>query len=155
MKYDPDLFPFATLMPHTAGMRLLDRLLEVTDDSAAAALTVRDDDLFSLPGGSVPVWVGLEYMAQTIAVWAGYRCRLRGEPIRPGLLLGTRRFDAEVAEFACGTTLTVRVQRVFEAVGDMCVFDCVIEGLQPLARARLNVLLPPDLDPFLKREAAP
>ncbi len=154
MKYDPDRFPFATLLPHTAGMRLLDRLLAVTDDSAAAALTVRDDGLFSLPGGSVPVWVGLEYMAQTVAAWSGYRCRLRGEPIRAGLLLGTRQFDAEVAGFACGSTLTVRAQRVFEAAGDMGVFDCVIEGPQPLARARLNVLLPPDLKPFLQGEAA-
>lgn len=154
MQYDPDRFPIATLLPHSGGMRLLDRLLAVTDESAIAALTVRNDDLFSLPGGEVPVWIGLEYMAQTIAAWSGYRCRLQGKPIRAGLLLGTRRFDAEVAGFACGTPVTVGVQRVFEGVGEMCVFDCVIEAPRPVAWARLNVLLPPDLDPFLKGEVA-
>jgi predicted hotdog family 3-hydroxylacyl-ACP dehydratase len=154
MQYDPDRFPLASLLPHTSNMRLVDRLLAVTDEGATAALTVRNDGLFSLADGSVPVWVGLEYMAQTVAAWSGYRCRLQGEPIRAGLLLGTRRFDAAVARFACGATLSVCVQRVFEAVGDMCVFDCVVQGPKPLAWARLNVLLPPDLRPFLKGAVA-
>ncbi|GAB4354783.1 MAG: hotdog family protein [Methylohalobius crimeensis] len=152
MNYDPRRFPLASLLPQSGDMLLLDRLLEVTDEAATAALTVRDDHLFSLPVGSVPAWVGLEYMAQAVAAWSGYHCRRRGEPIRPGLLLGTRRFDLETAGFACGSTLTVRGERVFEAANDMCVFDCLIEDSKPVARARLNVLLPPDLKPFLRGE---
>ncbi len=130
-------------------MRLVDEVLEMTDDQARTALTVRDDPLFLL-ADRVPAWVGLEYMAQTVAVWSGYHCLHRGEPIRAGLLLGTRRFEAKVGHFTPGQRLEVWARRVFRAANDMCVFDCAIESDRPLASARLNVLLPQDLRAYLE-----
>ncbi len=155
MTYDAGRFPFSSLLPQTGAMRLLDRLLVVTDESATAQLTIDRHGLFCLPDGGVPAWVGLEYMAQTIAAWSGYHCLRQGEPIRVGLLLGTRLYQSQVAVFASDSTLQVQVHRVFAAANDMSVFECRIEGDGTLARARLNVLLPADMQPCLdeKQEA--
>lgn len=149
MSFDPERFPFQSLLPQTGDMCLLDRLLAVDEDSARAEFTVREDSPFALVDGSVPAWVGLEYMAQAIAAWSGYHCLRQGEPIRVGLLLGTRHFESQVSSFACGGILTVGIQRQFEAANDMSVFECVIEQAEPVARALLNVLLPKDIQPYL------
>ncbi|BCX80829.1 hypothetical protein MIT9_P0405 [Methylomarinovum caldicuralii] len=151
MNYPPRRFPITELLPQRGVMRLVDEVVEITDETARTALTVRDDPLFLLEPGRVPAWVGLEYMAQTVAVWSGYHCLHRGEPIRAGLLLGTRRFEAAVDHFPVGQKLCVRARRVFRAANDMCVFDCAIEAGRPLADARLNVLLPQDLKAYLER----
>ena len=47
-------------------------------------------------------WVGLEYMAQAIGAYAGYTARLRGEPVRIGYLLGTRRYECKPAKLRLG-----------------------------------------------------
>lgn len=155
MSFDPERFPFESLLPQTGDMCLLDRLLAVDEESARAEFTVREDSLFALADGSVPAWVGLEYMAQAIAAWSGYHYLRHGEQIRLGLLLGTRHFESQVASFACGGILTVSIARQFEAANDMSVFECVIEHGEPIARASLNVLLPKDIQPYLnpKQEA--
>ncbi len=150
MHYPPGRFPLVDLLPHAGPMRLVDEVLEMSDDHACTALAVRDDPQFLLAPDRVPVWVGLEYMAQTIAVWSGYHCLRRGEPIRAGLLLGTRRFESSVDHFHPGQHLIVRARHVFHAANDMCVFDCEIAADRPLAAARLNVLLPQDLKAYLK-----
>ncbi len=150
MSYDADRYPLASLLPQTGVMCLLDRLLEVSDESAKAQLQISRNSLFSLPDGSVPAWVGLEYMAQTIAAWSGYHCLRQGEQIRIGLLLGTRHYDSRSPVFRPGSVLTIRAHKLFEAANHMCVFECVIEEAGELARARLNVLLPPDLRPYLQ-----
>ena len=155
MSFDPERFPFESLLPQTGDMCLLDRLLAVDEESARAEFTVRGDNLFALADGSVPAWVGLEYMAQAIAAWSGYHCLRQGEQIRVGLLLGTRHFESRVSLFACGEILTVSIERQFEAANDMSVFECVIGHGEPIARASLNVLLPKDIQPYLnpKQEA--
>lgn len=132
-------------------MCLLDRLLAVNKASVEVSLKVRPDDLFASEG-AVPAWVGLEYMAQAVAAWSGYHCLRQGKPIRIGLLLGTREYCSEVSEFGCGTILTVQSRLVFEAANEMRVFDCQVRGHQVLASAQLNVLLPQDIEPYLRKE---
>ncbi len=152
MTYDPARYPMTSLLPQSGPMCLLDRLLEIGEDSAVTGVRIGRGGLFCRADGRVPAWVGLEYMAQTIAAWSGYHCLRRGEPIRVGLLLGTRRYDARLAAFEPDSMLTVRAEKLFEAANHMCVFECVIASDRELARARLNVLLPPDLTPYLKND---
>ena len=79
----------AELLPHQAPMLLLDRLL---DYQGARVLETRIGERHGLlldERGNLPAWVGLELMAQTIAAWAGMRPG-RGEPVRIGMLLGSR-----------------------------------------------------------------
>ncbi len=148
--YNPDRFPIHSLLPQSGAMCLLDRMLFVSEEKVEVFLKVRDDGLFS-KGSVVPAWVGIEYMAQAVAAWSGYQCLRQGEPIRIGLLLGTRHYQCSVAEFSCGTELEVRARLNFQAANEMSVFDCEIHGPQISATAMLNVLLPKNIEPFYNK----
>lgn len=129
-------------------MVLLDRVLEVGEAHIVTELVVRDDGLFSLDH-SVPAWVGLEYMAQSVAAFSGYQRRRQGEEIELGFLLGTRYYQCSVACLPCGTKLTVKAEKIIEAANDMSVFDCTLEGGDIRATSKLNLLMPQDSKKFL------
>ncbi len=132
--------PVADLLPHDGNMVLLDRVLEYDQDSLSAELTVRDDGLFG-DGDKVPAWLGIEYMAQTVAAHGGMMCYLAGKPINLGFLLGTRRYNSNVADIAVGTSLNVRVQRIVQDQG-LAVFDSQVTGEGIELSAKLNVYQP-------------
>lgn len=125
------------LLPHSGPMVLLDRVVAADDESLCAEVGVRQDSLF-YAGGGVGGWVGLEYMAQTIGAFAGYRARLRGEPVRIGYLLGTRHYECHRPTFALGSRLKIYVQRVLQSADGLAAFDCRIDDDQGLA-ASANV----------------
>lgn len=82
---DIDFNDVGKLLPHTGDMILLDRVLTFDDDALSAGLTVRGDGLFGYID-HIPAWVGIEYMAQTVAAYIGIKSTLAGEPIRFGYL---------------------------------------------------------------------
>jgi predicted hotdog family 3-hydroxylacyl-ACP dehydratase len=131
-------------VPHRGMMRLLDRVVAVNEEQALAEVDVPDDGLF-VQDGAVPAWVGVEYMAQAAAVWAGARAIREGRTPGMGFLLGSRRYESRVTAFPGGATL--RVQARCELVDDkgMGVFDCSIalDG-DVVATARLSVFEPRD-----------
>ena len=138
------------LLPHSRSMILLDEPLDAGDDWALAGVRVAEDSLFYDPQlKGVPAWVGLEYMAQTVALYSGVQARRAGQPVKLGLLLGTRRYEADAASFALGSYLTVRATREWDD-GQMAVFDCSVRTESSLASARINVYLPDDLQAFLE-----
>ena len=156
IEYPPDRFPVADLLPQSGAMMLIDAVKRIDDHSISSQIKVRDDGLFSLPNQTVPAWVGIEYVAQTIAAFSGYHCLKRGEPIRLGLLLGTRHFECQHSDYRCGTLLNVHATKIIESANDMCVFDSTIEiantdASVPVlsASAKINLLLPRDLNAFL------
>ena len=127
------------LLPHSGPMVLLDHVVAADADSLSAEVRVRADSLFCVDGG-VGGWVGLEYMAQAIGAYAGYCARLRGEPIRIGYLLGTRRYDCKQPRFAVGRVLKIHVKRVWQSDNDLASFDCRIDDESgELASANVTV----------------
>ena len=114
------------LMPHSGPMILLDRLVAADDESLCAEVRVRANSLF-LVDGAVGGWVGLEYMAQAIGAFAGYRSRLRGDPVRIGYLLGTRHYECKQPSFALGSRLEIYVKRVLQSQDGLAAFDCRID----------------------------
>src|SRR5262245_19005433 len=114
------------LLPHSGPMVLLDRVVGADDESLCAEVRLRQDSLFCVDG-KVGVWVGLEYMAQTIGAYAGYRARLRREPVRIGYLLGTRHYDCKQPHFAAGRRLKIYVKRNWQGADGLASFDCRIE----------------------------
>lgn len=142
-------YPIDSLLPQSGAMVLVDQVLEVGESHIEVALTVRDDGLFSDARHTVPSWVGMEYMAQTVAAFSGYHRRIRGEEIGLGFLLGTRHYQASKGHFACGSRLLVRAERIIETDDDMSVFHCVLQGDGVEANCRLNLLLPRDSKKFL------
>ncbi len=130
----------AELLPHDGNMVLLDGVVDYDQESLVAEVVVRDDGLFG-DGKTIPAWIGIEYMAQTVAAHGGMMCHLVGKPINLGFLLGTRRYISNISDFTVGTRLTVKVNRFIEDQG-LGVFDCQILGDGIDISAKLNVYQP-------------
>lgn len=121
-----DLPDIRDLLPHSGPMVLLDRVVAADDESLCAEVRVRADSLFFVDG-AVGGWVGLEYMAQAIGAFAGYRARRRDEPVHIGYLLGTRRYECKQPSFALGSRLEIYVKRVLQSEDGLAAFDCRID----------------------------
>lgn len=135
-----DLSDIAGLIPHSGRMILLDKIIDFSEDTLSAELTVRDDGLLG-NDQFVPAWAGIEYMAQAVAAYAGIQSKLAGKPIKLGYLLGTRRYVANVARFAVGSTMTIAVKKIIQD-DKLGVFDCKIYGDGIEINANLNVYQP-------------
>ena len=134
----------AELIPHSGKMVWLDRIVDCDDNSLSAEFVVRANGLLG-NDETVPAWAGIEYMAQAIAAYAGIMSRRAGEPVKPGFLLGTRRYSSNVAEFKVGSTLTVRVEKIIQD-NTLGAFECKIQGDGVEVSANLNVYQPPHND---------
>lgn len=131
------------LVPHAAPMLLLDALVASGDGYVECELVVREDGMFDA-AGRVPAWLGMEYMAQTVAAYSGLQAHLKNERVKPGFLLGTRRFETNIEDFACGDILRVTAKCIIHGSSGMGAFECKVEGRLALQTARLAVYEPPD-----------
>ncbi len=135
--------PLAELLPHAGPMRLLERV-ESHDGARTVCLALpAASTLFQEPGGEVPSWLGIEYMAQCAAAHGGLLARARGEGPIPGLFVGSRRLVFRCHTFAPGVPLRISA-RLAAGRGSTLAFDCAIEnpaGGPALVEGRLNVLL--------------
>ncbi len=149
----PVHYAIAEIVPHAGKMCLLDRALEGDAESISCEVTIKDEDLFFGNGG-VDAWVGIEYMAQTVAAWAGWRARLLGETPKIGFLLGSRRYECAEPRFARGEVLRVDVHRQFHADNGIGQFDCrIVRAGQTVATATLTVLEPSNAEEFLLEQS--
>ncbi len=145
--------PIGTLLPHSAPMLLLDRLLRVDGDFLCAEVRIGAASLFC-DGSGVGAWIGIEYMAQAIAAYAGYGAHVRGEAAKPGFLLGTRHFEALRPLFPVGSVLHVHVHRVAQGGNGLAAFECRIDDMSALpavtvATATVTVFEPDNVNDFL------
>lgn len=140
-------------VPHSGPMCLLDELVSFEGETLCASVTVRADSLFfdsQGPQTQMGAWVGIEFMAQGVAAWAGYQSRRQGQAPKMGFLLGTRRFESCVSSFQVGQELQVFIKREFQADNGLGQFECRIESDgQTLASATLTVFGPSDPEAFL------
>ncbi|MBK5441147.1 hotdog family protein [Pseudomonas sp. TH32] len=142
-------WPLADLLPHAGDMILIDQILSFDEEQIRTRLTVRPGGLFNRADGSLPAWVGVELMAQSVAAYAGCRARQKGEAVELGFLLGTRKFECNVEHFPAGTELTIHGLRSLEDDNGMGVFECHLTGDGIRASARLNVFRPPQAANYL------
>lgn len=147
-------WPIEQLVPHAGRMSLLERAVAAEGESLQAELSIAADDLFfdaQGPGTGVGAWVGIEYMAQAVAAWAGLQARHDGSAPKIGFLLGSRRYQSSRSTFALGERLRISVRREFQADNGLGQFDCRIEiGAETVASAQLTVFGPSDPVAFLK-----
>lgn len=140
--------PHQTL-PHGPGMVLLDELVDWSTEHAHCALTIRPDSCFFEPGRGVPGWVGIEYMAQCIGVWAGIQRLEAGQPVLIGLLLGSRSYDVPT-DFPEGQQLSVRAELLVRDATGVGVFACTLaRGDEVLSRADIKAYQPDDIAGYL------
>lgn len=143
-------WPIAELLPHGGDMILIDRVVTFGPEQVHTQLKVRPGGLFSQADGSLPAWVGVELMAQSVAAYAGCQSRLVGEPVQLGFLLGTRNFQCNVEAFPAGVELQIHALRSLQDDNGMGVFECHLSGPGITAEARLSVFRPPQVASYLQ-----
>lgn len=147
---DKDRGDIGAMVPHGGAMLLLDALIHADEEHAIARATVRPTQLF-VDAHGMPAWVGVEYMAQTIAAWSGARARRGGNAPAIGFLLGSRRYACDVPAFPRGSVLTITAR--VELIGDngLGMFSCAIDmDGREVARANVSVFQPADAQAFLQ-----
>ncbi|GLR70739.1 hypothetical protein [Agaribacter marinus] len=147
-KYDVDDF-----VPHSGKMSLLTKIIDFGDGWLESEVTISEDSTFSDTKG-VSAEVGIEYLAQSIAAYAGSQERAQGNPPKLGFLLGTRRYETSVDYFPLGSVLKIKVVLEMEAENGLNVFNGTIKGadtnLNIEVVAKLNVFQPEDAKAFLE-----
>jgi predicted hotdog family 3-hydroxylacyl-ACP dehydratase len=134
-----ELPPVTELVPHKPPMLLLDRVLSYSDDLMRCEVQIRPESPFVAGAEGVPAIVGLEYMAQTVAAFAGLSARAKGEPPRIGFLLGSRDVRIDVTSFAIGDRLTIEARRTW-GENDLGSFACEVRrGADVLLQGNLTV----------------
>ena len=140
------------LVPHSGQMVLLDRAIHADTDSLCAEVRIHAGSMLADETG-VGSWVGIEYMAQAVAAHAGWSALQRGEEVKVGFLLGSRKYETSVPEFALGSVLHVHVRRVLQGDNGLGAFEChidIVGGTANVASATVTVFQPHNVNQFLK-----
>lgn len=132
--------PAAEFVMHREPMLLLDTLVGCIGETTVCEWTVGQDDAFVEVGLGVPAYIGVEFMAQCVAVHAGARARVEGKGPPLGYLLGTRHFNARVSHFAIGETYRAICEELIRDGNGLGSYDCkIMQGDRCIANARLAV----------------
>lgn len=135
----------AAYLPHSGRMVLLDSIDFYDENGLNASAAVSPGHIL-LPEGAaaLPVHAGLEIMAQGIAAWAGIQAALKGEPVRLGFLLGSRKIRFDAQEIPVGSRLNIAVRLSFQDAAGMGMFDCALSLAtgEPLVSGALSVFSP-------------
>ncbi len=143
------VFAVNDVVPHKKTMSLLDEVVEYDDETLTAKVVIRENTLF-LENGKVPAYLGIEYMAQSIAAFAGVQECVKGGEAKIGFLVGTRKYSSEVSSFPLNAVLMIHIEREFQADNGLGVFNCSISSeSKKLASCVLNVFQPDDAEEFL------
>ncbi len=133
------------ILRHRHPMIFLDSIVDSSDKNLVASVEIREGLPFFEPQRGVPAWVGIEYMAQSIAALAGIRARKAGTPVPLGMIIGCRNFTCDAGAFPPGSELRIAVTELAAEDDGFGVFDCKIEGTSSInhqswtATARISV----------------
>lgn len=144
--------PIGDLVPHDPPMILIDAMLSGSETRSLCQVKITGDSLF-LEAQGVPAYVGIEYMAQSIAAHGGYLAHRVNETVRVGFLLGSPQLRSHVTHFPLGQELRIEVKQDW---GDeeLMRYHCVITDAgsgEALQEAGLNVFHPRDLETYLDK----
>lgn len=140
-------------LPHRAPMLLLDELVEVKDNGCVAKVTIHAEMPFMEEQG-LPSWVGIEIMAQTIALFGGVKERLKDQTPKLGFLLGSKSFEMGQDYFAIGEELLIEIDLQFLNRHQIGIFNCQIETSNSTSKATILVSQPDDVDSVLAQACA-
>ncbi len=131
------------LLPHGPEARCVDSILEFAPgERLLAGLTIRPDlALYEEPRGGIPVWGGIEIMAQTSGLYVGLEDLSRGSgPPKLGYLLSVKHFQAACDVLPANAYLVVEAVCGVRELGGLARFDCrILCGGRESVRATLTV----------------
>ena len=144
-------YPIESVVPHAHPMILIDELVQYDQLKATCTVTINAESNFYDPlKSSVPSFVALEYMAQSIAAFANANNRDQGEKVAIGFLVSSRKLKLHVSEFELSSKLDINVEQLYMEDSGLAAFDCKVEHLgQAVAEAKINIFQPNDPQAFL------
>ncbi|MEC8327069.1 MAG: hotdog family protein [Pseudomonadota bacterium] len=147
-------YSIEAVLPHADPMILLTRLVSYDQDSAVCEVDISAQSaFFNEQTQSVASYIGTEYMAQSIAAYAGALALDDNAAVKIGFLIGSRNYKTFTPEFTLGQTLAVSVKKLFQEETGLSVFECqILHADTVLAEAKINVFQPEDPVQFLKEQ---
>lgn len=147
-------FTIEEVLPHDHPMILLDSLATFDDDSATCCNLITEQSLlFDATLQGVPSYVGIEYMAQSIAAYANANELVNNRPVEIGFLVSTRKYKCDYAVFKLGMALQITVKLLYKDESGLSAFDCAIFiDNKEVATARVNVFQPENPTEFLAEQ---
>lgn len=132
-------------------MLLLDDILYIDVERVKARVRVNEQSVCFTPGFGVPIWIGLEYMAQAVGMIAGMQAKTGDWELTNGYLLGTRRFRCTTSWLAEGASIIVEGCQELMIDAGIGAFVCSLsderDTAQTLAECRLTIYRnPPHTD---------
>lgn len=149
------LYPIEAVVPQRPPMILIDEIVARETDAIIVLVTIRSNGLFFREGRGVPSHVGLEWMAQACAAFAGAEALDEAGTVKVGFLLGTRDFRVTRYWFVEGERLYVRARLEYHD-GELANFACEIADSihgPAVATANLNVFHPNDASALIRSQA--
>lgn len=139
-----------TLIPHEGKMVLIDEIVTWSEDEIHCRRTIRSDAFF-VEDDQMPATLSLEYMAQSIAAYAGYMGHLEGDDVELAFLLSCRDLELFAPCFDVGDVIDVFASPTWIGETSLGSFRCsaMREG-ETVAKAQLNVYQGP-LDSVARR----
>ncbi|WP_299082003.1 3-hydroxylacyl-ACP dehydratase [uncultured Paraglaciecola sp.] len=147
-------YPIEQVLPHSHPMILVDKLECYSAISAECSVKIgQHSNFFNSERNSVPSYVGIEYMAQTIAAYANALKLEEGGKVSLGFLVSSRSYTTQVREFTLGTELHIYVELLLKEANGLSVFSCAIkQGEQVVVEAKINVFEPDNPEQYLQEQ---
>ncbi len=154
--FDFESIDVESFLPHQRPMVLIDKIIDSQADQLTAQVTINSNSpYFDEQLQGVPNYVGIEYMAQSIAALAGVEAKLQQRPIQVGFLLGSRKLKFQIPLFEFGKNYQITVARLYQEESGLAVFDCSISFKnQVVASANVNVYQPENTQEYLQQSMA-
>ena len=150
---NPLSYTVEQLLPHTGSAILLDRFEAVGDGWIEASANHEKSFLYHDPDGKIPTWISIEYMVQTIGLFAGLRAFAQHKPVKSAFLLGTRSLTLHRDFFTAQEPVTIRAEMRYLDEMNMAMFSCTIRDLAGtvIAEAEIKAIQPDDINDILTR----
>lgn len=147
-------YPIEDVVPHDHPMILIDELVAYNENIAQCLLKITNkSNFYNHVNKSVPSYVGIEYMAQSIAAFANANEKDHGGEVAIGFLVSSRKFKVFISEFSLGMQLIVNLEQLYVEESGLSAFDCSIEhDGKRVAEAKINIFQPQDATAFLAEQ---
>ena len=134
-------------LPHKKPMVLIDKVVEVTDNSAICQSYVNESSSLApfLEGKELPFFYIIELISQAIGVWSGFKSKQNNVALPPlGMVIGCRGLKCAVEKFSYNSTLDIKINKIIED-DTLASFDGTISvNGTDLGFGTVNVVRVPD-----------
>lgn len=147
-------FTIEQVLPHDHPMILLDSLDSFSEETATCChLITTQSLLFDTTLQGVPSYVGIEYMAQTIAAYANANELVNNRSVEVGFLVSSRKYKCDFPVFKLGMPLQITAKQLYKDESGLSAFDCaILINDDEVASARINVFQPENPTEFLAEQ---